>query len=59
MKKALARERDKETKLAEHLTPSELLAMEISYDRESLLERENVHLEGQLEKAKRDFDMQK
>ena len=59
MKKDLAREREKETELAEQLTPSELLAMEISYDREYWLERDNVHLEGQLEKAKRDIYLQK
>ena len=33
LKKALAREREKETELAEQLTPSEMLAMEIRYDR--------------------------
>ena len=59
LKKALAWEREKETELAEHLTPSEFLAMEISYERESWLERANVHLEGQLENSKRDIDLQK
>ena len=57
MKKALAREREQETTLAEQLTPSELLAMEISYDREYLLERANIHLEDQLEKAKRNIGL--
>ena len=33
--------------------------MEISYDREPWLERENLHLEGQLEKAMRDLDMER
>ena len=59
LKKALAKEREQETALGEQLTPSQLLAMEISYDREPWLERENVHLEGQLEKTKRDLDLQK
>ena len=59
LRKALAKEREQETILGEHLTPSELLAMEIDYDREYWLERENVHLEDQLEKTKRDLDMQK
>ena len=44
LKKDLAREREKEKELAEQVTPSELLAMEINYDRESWLERENFHL---------------
>ena len=59
LKKALAKEREQEAALAEQLTPSELLAMEIDYDREPWLERENIHLEGQLEKTKRDLDLQK
>ena len=45
--------------MAEQLTPSELLAIEIRKDRESWLERENFHLEGQLENEKRDTDMQR
>ena len=45
--------------LAEKLTPSELIAIEIRKDRESWLERSNFHLEGQLEKAKRHTDMQR
>ena len=57
MKKALAREREKEAELAEQRTPSELLALEISKDREFWLKREKFHLEGQLEKAKRDTNM--
>ena len=57
MKKALAKEREQETTLAEQLTPSELLAMEIDYDRESWLHRANVHIKDQLEKTKRDLDM--
>ena len=59
LKKALAREREKEIELAEQLTPSELLAIEIRKYRESLLEREKFHLESQLEKAKRDTNMQR
>ena len=59
MKKDLAREREKEIELAEQLTPSELLAMEINYDREYWLERANIHLEDQLEKEKRNICLQK
>ena len=36
-----------------------MLAIEIIKDRESWLEKESLHLEGQLEKAKRDTDMQR
>ena len=57
LKRALARERQKEAELAEKLTPSELLAIDIDGDRESWLERENFNLEGQLEKVKRDTDI--
>ena len=57
LKKALVREREKETELAEQLTPSELLAIKINYDRECWLERANIHLEDQLEKEKRNIDL--
>ena len=43
LKKALVREREKEAELVEKNTPSELLAIEICKDRESCLERENLH----------------
>ena len=45
--------------MAEKLTPSELLAMEIEYDRDPCLERENTHLEDQLAKTERDLGLQK
>ena len=45
--------------MAEQLTPSELLAMEIEYDREPWIERANIHLESLLEKSKRDVDLQR
>ena len=45
LRKALAKEKEKETVLAERLTPSELLSMEIEYDREPWLERDNTHLD--------------
>ena len=45
--------------MAEKLTSSDLLAMEIDYDRKSWLERENSHLEDQLEKTQRNLDLQK
>ena len=44
--------------MAEQLTPSELLALEISRDRYSWLDRANFHLDGLLEKAKRNNDIQ-
>jgi len=59
LKKALAKETEQETALVEKLTPSELLSMEIEYDWEPWLERENIHLEGELEKTKRDLNLQK
>lgn len=51
---SLARERQREVELAENLTPSELLALEISKDRESWLDRANLHLERLLKKANKD-----
>ena len=48
----LAQERQKEAELVEQLTPSELLAIVISKDRDSWLDRENLHLDSLLEKEK-------
>ena len=45
--------------MAEQLTPSELLALQISKDRESWFDRDNLHLERLLEKAKKDNDIQR
>ena len=59
MNKDFVWEREKEEKLTEKLTPSEMLAIEIDGDRDSWLKREKFHLEGQLEKAKRDTDIQR
>ena len=57
LKNALAQEREKETELEEQLTPSEMFSIEINYDRESWLERANIHLEVQLEKEKGNIDL--
>ena len=59
LKKALARERDQESALAEQISLNELLAMEIEHNRESWLERANIHLEAKLEKANKDLDLQR
>ena len=58
-RKAFAKEKEKETTLIEQLTPSEMLAMEIEYDREPWLERANTYLEDQLAKTQRDLGLQK
>ena len=57
LKKVLAKGKEQEIALAEQLTSSEFLAMEIDYDRKSWQERANVHLEDQLEKEKRNIDL--
>ena len=59
LKKALARQREKESTLVEQLPLSEMLAMEIEYDWDPWLERANTHLEAKLEKANRDLDLQR
>ena len=58
LKKALAKEREQEVGLAKQLIPSELLSLEIGKDKESLLDRANLHLERLLEKANKDNDIQ-
>ena len=59
LRKALAKEKEQETTLEEQLTLSEMLAMEIEYNREPWLERANTHLEDQLEKTQKDLGLQK
>lgn len=59
LRKALAKEKEKETTLTEKLAPSELLAMEIEYNREPSLKMANTHLEDQMEKTQRDLGIQK
>ena len=46
LKRALAKEREQETTLEKHLTPSELLSMEIEYDREFLAREGKCALRG-------------
>ena len=45
--------------MAEQLTPSEMIAIGIDRDRESWLERENLHLESLLEKENKYIDIQR
>ena len=59
LKKALAKQREEESAQAEQLSLQELLALEIEHDRESWLERANIHLEGKLEKENKDLDLQR
>ena len=44
LKKALAKQREEESALAEQLPLDEILALEIAHDREPWLERANIHL---------------
>ena len=59
LRKALAKQREEESAQAEELSLHELLAIEIEHDRESWLERANIHLEVKLEKANKDLDLQR
>ena len=59
LKKALARQREQDSSLAEQLPLSDLLAIEIDYDQNPWLERENTHLEVKLEKANKYLDLQR
>ena len=59
LKKAFAKQREQELALAKQLPLEEVLSMEIEYDREPWLERENIDLEAKLEKANRDLDIQR
>ena len=59
LRKALAKENEQETRLAKQLTSTEMVAMDIEYDREPWLERANIYLEEQLEKTQRDLGLQK
>ena len=45
LRKALEKQREEESALVEQLPLNELLAMEIEHDRDSWLERENIHLQ--------------
>ena len=57
--KALAKEKEQETALAEQLPPTELPTMEIEYDQEPCLERANTYFQDQLENTQRDLGLQK
>ena len=59
LKKALVRERELESALAEQLPLNDILAREIEHDRESWLERANIHLEAKLKKANKYLDLQR
>ena len=58
LNKALAKQNEQESALAEQLPLDELLAMEIAHDQEPWLERANIHLEAKLERANKDLDIQ-
>ena len=59
LRKALEKQREEESTQEEQLSLQELLAMEIEHDRESWLERANIHLEAKLEKENKDLDLQR
>ena len=59
LRKALAKQREEESAQAQQFTLTEILAMEIEHNRESWLERENIHLEAKLEKANKDLSLQR
>ena len=59
LKKALAKQREQESTLAEKLPLDELFSMEIAYDWEPWLEISNIHLEAKLGKANKDLDVQR
>ena len=59
LRKALKKQKEEESAQAEQLSLQELLGIEIEHDRESWLERANIHLEAKLEKANKDLDLQK
>ena len=59
LRKALAKQKEEELTLVEKLSLTELLAMEIEHDRESWLERENIHLEAKLKKENEGLELQR
>ena len=59
LRKALAREKEQESAQAQQFPLTELLAMEIEHNRESWLERANIHIETKLEKANRNLNLQR
>ena len=59
LRKALSREREQESALAEKLPLHAILAIEMDHNRKSWLERANIHLEAKLEKANKDLDLQR
>ena len=59
LKKALAKQREQESSLAEQLPLDALLAMEIAHDWEPWLERANIQFEAKLKKSNQDLDLQR
>ena len=59
LRKALAKQREEESAQAQQFPLTELLAMEIEHNRESWLERANIHLEVNMEKANKELDLQR
>ena len=58
-RKALEKQREEESTLAQQYPLTHLLAQEIQNDKESWLERKNKHLETKLDKANKDLDLQR
>ena len=58
LRKALAKQKEEESAQAQQFPLIELLAMEIEHNRESWIERANIHLEAKLEKANKDLSLQ-
>ena len=59
LKKALEKQREQESALAEQIPLDEMLAMEIAHDWEPWLERANIQLKAKLKKANQDLDLQR
>ena len=59
LRKALEKQREEESTLAQQYPLTHLLAEEIENDKESWLERENKHLEDKLEKANKYLGLQR
>ena len=54
----MKKQKEEELSLAEKISLTELLAMEIEHDWDSWLERENIHLEAKLKKENEGLELQ-
>ena len=59
LRKALEKQREEESAQAQQFPLTKLLTMEIEHNRESWLERANIHLEAKLEKANKYLSLQR